>query len=349
MAVVSLFAGTIVDRTPKLKVLIISDVTCMFLTLIASPFAATQYTSMALIGLNAMLTVFSLTYYPALNASIPLMSDEKQRISFNSHLYFAIGSGRFVAPLLGGWIVAYLRTPYILIIDSISFAASAIAAFIAFRGMNIRETPPGKKAPQKKSVLISSIEGLSYLRSDRPLLLFVLAFPFIEAVEAVFPLGVPLALRQYHLSSHIYGVIMSCLAFSLILGTILSRVKALAVSYRKYLSVNFLIQSLGMLVIASGWPRVYMAVIGVCVLGFTSGIAQVHFASLIQTKVKREFLGRMFATVNSLATVLVPLAPLMLIPFRQAQMGDLFYALFGIMFGCGLLVFIGIRNITVRG
>jgi hypothetical protein len=92
-----------------------------------------------------------------------------------------------------------------------------------------------------------------------------------------------------------------------------------------------------------------MAVLGVCILGLTSGIAQVHFATLIQAKVKREFLGRMFATVNSVATVLVPVAPLMLIPFRQGQMGNLFYALFAIMFGCGLLVFIGIRNIAVRG
>lgn len=372
LALLGLISGALVDKYNKLKILLYSDLLRMIVVLLSFITLLYLPNPIIIIISNMLITIFGLPYHPALASWIPSVSEDNQamRTKLNSHLFMTLGIGQFIGPAIGGWIAANVGVQLALIINTLTFGIGVILTFLAIKHFSSRYDVVGNEnrmnisRPAVNKTLINIIknipshivgnfkgirDGFKYLVSVKFILFFVVAFPFIEAVESIFPLALPVSLRETNLNASYYGLLMSTLGLTMVLGTIVARFKFIATRTEGFLSVNFLLQAFGMLLIAMGWPNIYWAFLGLCFIGIPSGIAQVTFASFMQRTVPREYLGRMFGTIHSFAAFLQPIAPLAIIPFTITDSISSIYWFLAITMGlCGILAFIGMRKAISR-
>jgi MFS family permease len=151
-------AGVVIDRFDRKRLLIAVDLARAVLVLTL----AVTHVLWAVYALAALLAVGSTLFNPALQALIPVLLDDKERLAANS---IAWSSGRLVqivgASLAGG-LIAWAGTTPAFLANAASFAFSA--AMIARLSVLTREMVP--RSGGLRSWLRDAREGLMYARRD---------------------------------------------------------------------------------------------------------------------------------------------------------------------------------------
>ena len=166
--VMSLFVGVWVDRVRRRPILIATDIgrTIVLGTIpLAAIFGALRMTQLYVVMLlDAVLDLF---FSVAYHSYLPSLVNREDLVDANSKLTASAGVAEAGGFGLAGWLVQWLTAPFAILIDAISFLASALAIALI-------RTPEPAPAPRAKdtSVAREIADGARLIFSDRRLRAF---------------------------------------------------------------------------------------------------------------------------------------------------------------------------------
>jgi MFS family permease len=203
---VSLPAGVWVDRLPRRPILIAGDLArAGLLASIPIAYAMDALTIWQLYGVGFFVGIATVFFDVAYQSYLPSLVERRQIIDGNSKLEISRSAAQTGGPGLAGVLIGLLKAPPAILIDAVSFLASAL--FIL--GIRKTEASLGERAPRRK-MRIELREGLSY----------VLRHPYLKYIAACtalynffgmlgFAILLVFARRELHLSPLAIGVSFS--------------------------------------------------------------------------------------------------------------------------------------------
>ncbi len=223
---VGLWAGVIVDRFDRKKILIASDlVRGVLVALIPGLMKSNIWLVYADLALISVATAF---FRPAMFAVVPQVVNRRDLLTGNSFLT-AMDTGMEIAgPALAGFLALKYQYAFLLYVDAVSFVVSALCIL----GMSIGGTVRGVRERLRLNSIWSDVrEGLRYIRRDNLQWgLFVLIFPAFIVGSGLNALQTPLAKGIVHVTDAEFGIFQGVWGFgflvaSLVLGWFGSRVR----------------------------------------------------------------------------------------------------------------------------
>ena len=298
-----LFGGAIVDRLPRRRVLLATD---LLSALAVGAIAVLGLTGHLLIWeVYAMSAFFGVTfsfYTPALSAIMPELVPAEVLLQGNALRALSGRSARVLGPLLGGVVVASTGPSLAFAID----AASFLVSFVVFSFSR----PPAHEPPAPKSLLGDIREGVSFTFSVPWLWVSIVGFAvtngfFFAGFSVAQPLLVLDVLKG---SAATFGLIGATAALGEVAGTLVIgnvRVKRLGVGvyvFSGLLGVAFALYGVA--------PLLPVVLVGAFAFAFVIVIGNTIWESALQKHVPRQLMGRVNSVDNFGSFIVAPLAPL---------------------------------------
>jgi DHA3 family macrolide efflux protein-like MFS transporter len=301
--VISLFAGVWADRYNRKVLIILSDALIATSTLVLAIVFLLGYNSMWLLFFVAAIRSFGAGIQtPAVSAMIPQIVPEDQLMRVNSINGTMMSMIFFVAPAIGGAILAYGALEYILFIDVIT-AITAIAILLALK------VTAHEKALEKQETdyFYDLKEGIKYSFKNnfvRRLLSFYSITMFL-IVPAAF-LNVLMVTRTF--GSEYWKLTANEMCFSagaIIGGVVMSSWGGFR---NRIVSIAVGCLAFGALTVAIGVIDEFYVYLGIMVLtGMTMPLFNVPSMVLLQEKVETNMQGRVFSFVQIVGSGVMPL------------------------------------------
>ncbi len=284
-------AGVVIDRFDRRRLLVVVDGVRALLVLLL----ALTHALWAVYALAALLAVGSTLFNPALQAVIPALLTEEERLAANA---MAWSSGRLVQIIgasVAGGLIAWGGTTPAFLVNATSFAFSAV--------MLIRLSVPRREGSPRSGGLGAWVddarEGLAYARRDP----FVARLVPVQALTslatgATSALLVVLATTHLHLAAQGFGWLLAAIGVGALLGPFLSN----RLTGGRYLDVRllfvpYLIRGVGDialgLVVGLPWALAILFV-----YGLNTSTGAVASTSILQTVIPDQVRGRVFTLLD---------------------------------------------------
>ncbi len=284
-------AGVLIDRFDRQRLLIGADLLRALLIL-----ALTLTHILWLVYLlAALLAAASTLFNPALQAVLPALLDEEERLAANS---VAWSSGRLVQILgasVAAGVIAWAGTTPAFLVNAASFAFSA--AMLARLAL-----PPRQGLPQEGGIeawMRDAREGLRYARHD-PFVARLVPIQMLAslATGATSALLVVLAAQHLHTGAQGFGWLIAAIGVGALLGPFLSNwLTGGHYLDMRLLFVPYLIRGVGDvalgLVMGLPWALVILVVYG---LGTSTGMVASN--TILQTVIPDRIRGRVFTLLD---------------------------------------------------
>ncbi len=342
------FVGNLADRINK-KILVVGS------DLISGLLMGVLF----LYGLYNDLTlpiIYSITFILAILSTILRTGfDSAQRDIVNDGSLTKLSSIRYStysiidlsSPIIGGIIYAFTPIYIFLIINGISFIASAISElFIDFNFIKITN-----KIPVKNSFMSDMKSGLVYFKKQPILISMAFYSLIINFFFASFEVAVPYFLNNtMKLESEVYGIIMSviflgALGGALFIGKKNSRLTHLfLVKYLFLCGFFFIILGLAMhnIFSESSLILVIISISGFLMIASATAL-YIPLGVFLQTSVDPGYIGRVNSIISSLCTAVMPLG-FLFFGFLTEHISP-----FLIISGCGtMIVFIAVFSLKSK-
>jgi DHA3 family macrolide efflux protein-like MFS transporter len=313
------FAGALVDRWDRRRVMILADGGIALTTLIlVYLFATDQAQPWHVYAILAVRSLGGSFHYPAMAASTPLMVPEDKLTRVNGLNQTLQGLNAMVAPPVGALLISVLPTPNILLID-VATALIAIGPLFFFAIPQPIRTELSHAA-QRPTLLQDVREGLLYLRSWPGLVAILLMAIIINGLltptSALMPLLVTKHFGQGPLQ---LGFMDTAWGVGMIVGGLI--LSAWGGFRRKIVTTMTGIIGIGAGVIfvglaPAGWFSLALA--GMFIVGVTNPIANGPLMAIVQSVVRPEMQGRVMALISTFATGITPLSLMIAGPISDA-------------------------------
>lgn len=281
-------AGPVVDRLPRVKVMIAADL----VRLVLAAVLAVWHSDIVVVYAVAFgLSAGSVFFTPAAGSLLPALVDEDQLVGANSGIWStAVLSQVLLAPLTG-LLAATAGYGWAFAANAASFATSAIL----LRGLRAAEAPRPVTAV---SIWTQGREALGVLGRDRLLRALALAQALAAlSAGATSALLVILAARRLHASGGRYGLLLSAIAVGAFAEPlVLTRLSGHA-RHPRVVFGAFGLRGVVDLALAS--ITALPAALGALALyGLGTSTGNVTFASVIQSHVPASMRGRVFSAFD---------------------------------------------------
>jgi len=284
-------AGVVIDRVDRKRLLIVVDSVRAVLVLAL----ALTHALWAIYALAALLAVGSTLFNPTLQAVIPALLTEEERLAANS---VAWSSGRLVQIIgasVAGGLIAWSGTTPAFLVNAASFAFSAV--MLMRLSIPRREGSPGRGG--LGAWLGDARDGLAYARRD-PFVARLLPVQALTslATGATSALLVVLATKHLHLAAQGFGWLLAAIGIGALLGPFLSngltRGRSLDV---RLLFVPYLIRGAGdvALGLVVGLPWALMILF---IYGLNTSTGMVASNTILQTVIPNRVRGRVFTLLD---------------------------------------------------
>jgi DHA3 family macrolide efflux protein-like MFS transporter len=335
------FAGALVDRWNRRKVMILADASIAIATLVLVILFWSGLIQIWHVYLIMFIRALGNTFHwPAMRASTSLMVPEKQ-LSRIAGLNESLGGLMNIAsPPLGALLLEALPMQHVLSIDILT----AILAILPLLFVTIPQPKKtlSENAISPKQLLADVAEGYRYMVKWTGLFILSIMATIVNfMINPAFTLT-PLLVTKYfnggvwHLSwmESVFsiGVVTGGLVLS-VWGGFQRRI------YTTLMGVTGM--GLGILLITFAPQNMFiLAIIGMAVAGFMNPITNGPIFSIMQTRVAPEMQGRVFTLLNSLTSAMSPLGMLVAAPVAE-QFGIRAWFLLGGI-SCILLAIVGL-------
>lgn len=217
----SLFAGVIIDKLPKKKILYITQASSMILALILSLLVfsgSIQYWHVLVVAfLLGCTNTIDMPTRQAYIIEIAGREDLMNAIALNSMVF---NLARIIGPSIGGLILAGAGAGWCFLLNGLSFIS------VLYGLSRITSKPFVRKVSSNTRVFSEIKEGLSYVRNEivlvKTLLLVTVAGIFIFNFNVLLPVFTKEVL---FLDEKTYGFLMSSLGFGSMIGALLVSVR----------------------------------------------------------------------------------------------------------------------------
>ncbi len=286
----SLFAGVIIDRFPKKKILIFTQSASLLITFVLAILVwsgRVQYWHI-LIAATCLGFVNTLDMPTRQSFVIEMVGKEDllNAIALNSSIFNA---ARILGPALAGMVMGYVGVSACFFINSISFAAVIISLFFI--------KPVNEALPQKKDInaLHSIIEGLKYIKQSDVLIKTLLTTLIVGAfgmnINVILPVFTKLVLHQGEAG---FGFLMSFMGAGSFIGSMF-----MAVMSRRgpqSFIIRFFPFLISALLIYNSFTRLYfLLAIGLAATGFCFVSFSATANSTIQFNTEDKYRGRVMS------------------------------------------------------
>jgi MFS transporter, DHA3 family, macrolide efflux protein len=338
-------AGAFVDRVNRRTALQLADGGGLLIVALLSLLHFTVglhtwevYAAVMLLGAAASFQ------FPALGAAVPLLVSRKEQLQrANGLLASAKSTADVGGPALGGLLVAFSGLGFILLADLISFAV----ALVAIRVVRLHGDPAPKGATAKdggprKKLTADAVEGMRYLFRFPSLRDLLLAFCVVNLVMVFgFAAVQPMVLARSGGDTSALASVNTAIGVGGLAGGVLmaawrgprKRARGMMLGIiGMCLSAQVAMALAGNVV---GWCAAIL--VGAALMPMVNGVMQ----ALVQTKVPREWHGRVFGAVMFLSQISVPVATAVSGPLAdhvfepRAATGDGIFTVLGPLLGNG--------------
>ena len=298
------FAGALVDRWDRRRVLILSDtgaalVTLTFWALLAAGRLEVWH---VYIG-NALTSALGAFQRPAYMAVPSLLVPKEQFGRISGLMQLAESVSTIVAPLAAGFMIAAIRIEGVFLVDFATFLF-AVATLLVVR-IPHPAVQPGAAAG-RGSLLRQAAYGWEYLRARQGLLGMLILFAIVNfALGFYSALFTPLVLSRSN--AQVLGSLLSISGLAMLAGSLV--MSAWGGTSRKIFTVLGAISLSGLGMGAVGLrPNILLMGAGNLVLFGFAPIANAASQAIWLAKVAPDVQGRVFATRMMIASAITPLA-----------------------------------------
>ena len=298
-----LFAGAIVDRVPRRRVILACDLVSGIVTTAVAALSLTGtlriehlYVESIFIGITGAF------FLPAMGAIIPELVPADILVQGNTLRAFSRQGARLAGPVVGGFLVALAGPGWAFLGDGLTFFVSFAALFAA--------RPPLRVPAARQPILTEIREGIAFTFSLPWLWVTIAVFAFANASYAG-PLivAMPLLVRDVlHADASVFGLINATAGIGEIIGgVVLGQVRIHRIGILMYLAAAFGAAWLALYGLVPSYPLLLLYGVGL-------GMGLVGFAILWDTAVQRFVPAALLGRVGSVdwfgSVLLGPVAPL---------------------------------------
>lgn len=252
------------------------------------------------IGLAAICSQF---FYPAISSSIPLFPD-KELERANSLNQMSVSLVNIVGYAAGGIMVALIGIPALLLINGLSFLASALSeTFISIPLVTGTHVKAGARA-----FLGDIITGFNYIRSNAALFKILQVAMVVNFFFAPYVILLPKFVNDFMgAGSDVYGFLLSAHMAGALLAT-------LVISLTKFVQQNLWLVKWSMVVQASLMGtlpflpiHLWQLRIGVFAFaGLFNATLNIYFGAIVQRATEQKHIGKVFGVLGTMTQALQP-------------------------------------------
>jgi MFS transporter, DHA3 family, macrolide efflux protein len=283
------FAGAIVDRFDRKKIMFIANLIGAF-----TVFSFILATNMIQVYIITFFAAFNrIFFYPSRGASLPIIVGHENLVRANSLVQTNIQLSALIGPALAGLAISFFGLHVAFLIDGISLLISA--TLILTINSNLKPKNDGTKTTPKQ-ILIDFKEGINIVKNDQVITFLILSFILlILGIGMLNPILAFYLSTTFGLGEREFGFLISFSALSGVIGALLISLKGKI--KRKLSVINFGIILAGISVVLLGiapftlFP-IIMLFFAMGLIGLVNISINIPLQSLMQTLVENKHLGK---------------------------------------------------------
>ncbi|MGO0883241.1 MFS transporter [Clostridioides difficile] len=311
--------GAIADRFNRKNLMVIFDFMSSIIIFTFICLLSSLNNSIILIGIiMVLLSIISSMYQPTVQASIPLIVNEKDLEQGNG-IVNGIGSlSSMFAPVLGGLLYGIIGIKMLLIVSCIAFFLSAVMEMFIHIPFDKREVNGGIV-----STIVGDIkEGFSYvIKQSYISKAMILAASLNLFLTPFLLVGIQYILRiTMHSSNNMYGIGIGIIEFSSVLGALsiglFAKKMKMNTLYRWLMLISILMIPMAISISPSMLSLGYYSsfiLLFICVIpiAMSMTIITVFVLTIVQKQTPNELLGKVMATITAISQCVAPLGQIM--------------------------------------
>lgn len=323
---VSPFAGVIIDRFDKKRLMIVMDFTRgVCIVLLAAAAIAGFIAVWMVFAAGVILSVCGAVFSPGINSAVPDMVPQSKLTNANSSISGASTGSNMVGNVAGGFLYQAFGAPFLFLFNGLSFLFSGVSLFFV-------KIPRAKKQSEQNFFKDMS-DGFSFmwrLKGLRYILAMAALTNFFS--NAAIVLFLPLFQRTPGLGAGHYGIAMACFMCGLMAGYLSASVIHMPARRKYAIFVFSMILSMVLVITAANADFALMAVLLVP-SGFFNALVNVMLISATQAATPSEMRGKVMAFMSMTCQGLTPFAMALggvlggILPLRAVISGAFFLAL----------------------
>lgn len=301
--IISPFAGVVVDRASRKKLMILMDIIrgiTIILVAIAALMGFLQLWMVFLAGI--ILGIGGAFFGPAAMSVLPQMVPKDKITNANSLFGVSNTGADILGNSLGGMLYVLIGAPLMFLLNGISFIISGIS--IKFAKIPKNETSPIKTQNFKSDLK----EGLFFVWKLKGLFYIMLIFSiFSFLVHIAVVLLIPLFQFSPDLGAAKYGIAMACFTVGVFLGMIVLSSLNIHPSRRTAVMLGSLAVSNLCLILFTLTTKFYLMAALLLIAGLAESVVNVFILASIQSVVPDEMMGKVMGLVGTVTMALIPL------------------------------------------
>lgn len=286
----SLFAGAIIDKLPKKKLLIYTQSASLVITLILAILTASGHIQYwHILVMATLLGIVNTLDMPARQAFLVELVEKEDlmnAIALNSSIF---NLARIIGPALAGVIMGMFGVAPCFFINSVSFAAVIISLFF------IKPLPIEKAIKKTESMLTDIKEGLKFIRHSREILSTIIMLSIVSTFAMNFAVLVPVFSKTVlGFNETGFGLLMSIMGVGSFLGAI-SIASMSRIGPQRFIlkTVPYII---GTFLIVTGLTKLYyLTALGLALTGFSFVAFSSTANTTVQLNTSNELRGRIMS------------------------------------------------------
>lgn len=281
-------AGTLVDRLPRVAVMVAADV---WRAALAAALIFVGHNVVAVYAIAVGLSVGAVLFNPAANSALPTLVEDEELVAANSGIWTAAVLSQIALAPLAGILYTALGAAPAFGINAASFALSAIVLL----GLRLPASPA---RTERRGFFADAAAGVRLLGADR-LLRALGAGQLLAALSAGATSALLVVLARDHLAlpASGYGLLLGAIGIGAALGPFL--LTRLVADPRRPVFVfgPYVLRGLVDLALAT-FTALPLALVAFAVYGMGTSSGAVTFNSLLQTHTPIHARGRIFASFD---------------------------------------------------
>ncbi|MCC0673599.1 MFS transporter [Clostridioides sp. ES-S-0145-01] len=311
--------GAIADRFNRKNLMVIFDFISSVIIFTFICLLSTLNNSIILIGvIMVLLSIISSMYQPTVQASIPLITNEKDLEQANGIVNGISSLSSMFAPVLGGLLYGLIGIKMLLIVSCIAFFLSAVMEMFIHIPFNKR-----KVNGSIVSTIVSDMkEGFSYvIKQSYISKAMILAASLNLFLTPFLLVGIQYILRiTMHSSNNMYGIGIGIIEFSSVLGALsiglFAKKMKMNTLYRWLMLISILMIpmaiSISPLMLRLGYyPSFILLFICVIPIAMSITIITIFVLTIVQKQTPNELLGKVMATITAVSQCVAPVGQIM--------------------------------------
>lgn len=305
ITILSLFAGVIIDRLPKKKILLITQTISMILAFTLSALVFTHTVKYGYIIVLAFIlgctNSFDMPTRQAFTVEVVGKKDLMNAIALNSATF---NLARIVGPAIGALMMAFFGAAWCFFFNGLSFIA------VIYGLLHIKAEPYVRQKDEKKNIFGEITDGIKYIISSPVLSESVLLITVVGIFAFNYSVLIPVFTKDIlHMGEKTYGFLMSCMGVGSLIGAL-----AVSIKSKSGPKMNILISSIiviSLLLMATGATHFYyFTAISLAI----TGIFNIRFSttanSTLQINSKDEYRARVMSVYSLVFAGSTPLGNL---------------------------------------